>query len=322
MTKAQRTIGVIVPLVLLLALVIWTYTYLLGYPPTVQVATTTPGEVNVTMQTVAQMGTEPHPPWVSYLIKQADGSWVHTSLLQLPAHTKVHMTIEQYDSGSDLRNPLMNQVQGVTDAAVNGQPYTVWTDIIGHTFTIPELGDQCPAARYSGHRVEPLQRGAVRHDLRPQHDHVHVRDPGSRHVHLAVLRALCGRVHRRVRRPDVDGRIHERRPEGGGLMAGAADPNSKHLSRIALIWLVLARDPHADRLLRLGAAPAPGQPWRTTPTASGSTTPSSRPWPPPSCCSSGSTSATRWSTSAGRPATTRTARRSRGTPGSRPSGSG
>ena len=144
MTKAQRTIGVIVPLVLLLALVIGTYTYLLGYPPTVQVAATTPGEVNVTMQTVAQMGTEPHPPWVSYLIKQADGSWVHTSLLQLPAHTKVHMTIEQYDSGSDLRNPLMNQVQGVTDAAVNGQPYTVWTDIIGHTFTVPELGISVP----------------------------------------------------------------------------------------------------------------------------------------------------------------------------------
>jgi hypothetical protein len=143
-TKAQKTIGVLVPLVLLLALVIWTFTWLIGYPPTVQAATTTPGEVNVTMQTVAQMGTEPHPQWVSYLIKQADGSWVHSSVLQVPAHTKVHMTIEQYDSGSDLRNPLMNQVLGVTDAQNNGQPYTVWTDIIGHTFTIPELGISVP----------------------------------------------------------------------------------------------------------------------------------------------------------------------------------
>jgi hypothetical protein len=143
-TKAQRTIGVIVPLVLLLALVVGTFVWLTGYPPTVQAASTSPSEVNVTMQTVAQMGTEPHPQWVSYLIQQPDGSWVHTSVLQVPAHATVHMTIEQYDSGSSLRNPVMNQVLGVTDAKVNGQPYDVWTGVIGHTFTIPDLGISVP----------------------------------------------------------------------------------------------------------------------------------------------------------------------------------
>lgn len=144
MTKAQKTIGVLVPLVLLLALVIWTFTWLIGYPPTVQAATTKAGEVNVTLQTVGTIGTGPHPEWVSYLIQQPDGSWEHSTVLQVPAHTKVHMTIEQYDSGSDLRNPTMNQVLGVTDAASDGQPYSVWTDSIGHTFTIPELGISVP----------------------------------------------------------------------------------------------------------------------------------------------------------------------------------
>jgi len=143
-TKAQKTIGVLVPLALLLALVIWTFTWLIGYPPTVQAATTTPGEVNVTMQTVGTIGTGPHPEWVSYLIQQPDGSWTHSTVLQVPAHTKVHMTIQQYDTGSSLRNPLMNQVLGITDAANNGQPYGLWTDVIGHTFTIPELGISVP----------------------------------------------------------------------------------------------------------------------------------------------------------------------------------
>ena len=144
MTKAQKTIGVLVPLVLLLALVIWTFTWLIGYPPTVQAATTKPGEVNVTLQTVGTIGTGPHPEWVSYLVQRPDGSWEHSTVLQVPAHTKVNVTIEQYDTGSDLRNPTMNQVFGVTDAVTDGQPYSVWTDSIGHTFTIPELGISVP----------------------------------------------------------------------------------------------------------------------------------------------------------------------------------
>ena len=143
-TKAQRTIGVLVPLVLLLALVIGTFTWLIGYPPTVQAATKSPGEVNVHMQTVGSMGNGPHPTWVSYLIQQPDGSWSHTTVLQVPANTTVHMTIDQYDTGSTLRNPVFNQTEGVTDAAVNGQPYNVWTGVIGHTFTIPELGVSVP----------------------------------------------------------------------------------------------------------------------------------------------------------------------------------
>jgi hypothetical protein len=143
-SRAQKTTLVLVPLALLAAVVVWTFLYLIRYPPTVAAATTAPGEVNVVMQTVGQMGTEPHPPWVSYLIQRSDGTWVHSTVLQVPAHTTVHVTIYQYDSGSDLRNPTMNQVLGAPDATVDGKPYSVWTESIGHTFTIPELGISVP----------------------------------------------------------------------------------------------------------------------------------------------------------------------------------
>jgi hypothetical protein len=143
-TKAQKTVSVLVPLALLLGLVIWVFFYLIRYPPTVQAATSAPGEVNVTLQTVGQMGTEPHPPWVSYLIRDPGGAWVHSTVLQVPAHTKVHVTIYQYDSGSDLRNPVMNQVMGVENATLDGKPYSLWTESVGHTFTLPELGISVP----------------------------------------------------------------------------------------------------------------------------------------------------------------------------------
>jgi hypothetical protein len=146
-SRAQKTIGVLIPLALLLALVVWTFLFLIRYPPTVEAATTTPGtsgEVNVTMQTVGSMGTGNHPTWVSYLIQRSDGVWVHTTVLQVPAHTTVHMTIYQYDSGSALRNPVMNQVLGAPDAQLDGKPYSLWTDTIGHTFTVPDLGISVP----------------------------------------------------------------------------------------------------------------------------------------------------------------------------------
>lgn len=34
-----------------------------------------------------------------------DTSWKHTTFLQVPAHTLVHMTDYQYDGDSGLRNP-------------------------------------------------------------------------------------------------------------------------------------------------------------------------------------------------------------------------
>ena len=37
--------------------------------------------VDLTVQTVGAIGFGPHPTWVSYLVKNPQGKWVHTCLL-------------------------------------------------------------------------------------------------------------------------------------------------------------------------------------------------------------------------------------------------
>jgi hypothetical protein len=121
------------------------FVYLLAYPPTVSAATTGSGEAEVTMQTVPAYGLDPEPTWVSYLIKQ-NGEWVHTTMFDVPAHSLVHFTVTQYDTGSPLRNPFMNQVAGTVGGTenINGKDVTNFDgnvgDGIGHSFSIPALG--------------------------------------------------------------------------------------------------------------------------------------------------------------------------------------
>ena len=169
--RAQRTGSVAVVLAVFAVIVIWTFIHLTHYPATVAAAATAPGEANITMQTVGAIGTEPHPPWVSYLMQRPNGTWVHTTVLKVPAHSTVHVTIYQYDSGSDLRNPLMNQVQGVGDATVNGKPYSTWTDAIGHTFTVPQLGISVPLPGIPDDAKNPCSTNAP---CSPSFDHMKV----------------------------------------------------------------------------------------------------------------------------------------------------
>jgi len=59
-------------------------------PPTVNYAAGHhPGQpVDVTMQTVGAYGSAPNPTWVSYMTRTPQGQWVHTTLWQVPAHTR------------------------------------------------------------------------------------------------------------------------------------------------------------------------------------------------------------------------------------------
>ena len=43
--------------------------------------------VRLTLQTVASIGFGPHPDWVSYLVKNANGKWVHSTNLVVPANS-------------------------------------------------------------------------------------------------------------------------------------------------------------------------------------------------------------------------------------------
>ncbi|MDX6579501.1 MAG: hypothetical protein QOJ47_1050 [Gaiellales bacterium] len=117
-------------------------------PPSVASATRK-GEPQLTIQTVASLGTAPHPDWVSYLVKDARGRWVHTTLMRLPAHSTVHVTIYQYDTATGLRNPFWAQPQGVVGRTMTLDGKTIAAldpDLASHTFAVPDLGVSVPLA--------------------------------------------------------------------------------------------------------------------------------------------------------------------------------
>jgi hypothetical protein len=126
--------------------------YLRTNPPTLDLAAGhEAGEpVDMTLQTVGQIGFGPHPLWVSYLTKSPDGRWVHTTLWDLPARTRVNVTLYEFDSGGPLRNPEMDRVYGTigNDYLLNGKPVSLLDGYrgngIAHTFSVPALGINVP----------------------------------------------------------------------------------------------------------------------------------------------------------------------------------
>jgi hypothetical protein len=113
--------------------------------------------VQLTVQTVGSIGFGAHPTWVSYLVKDPkSGKWIHATSWKLPAHTVVNMTVDQYDSGSPLRNQEWGQVQGTTGntATLNGTSFSVFNSNTGngvaHTFAIPTLNISVPLVGVSG----------------------------------------------------------------------------------------------------------------------------------------------------------------------------
>ena len=106
--------------------------------------------VSLTVQTVGSIGFGPHPTWVTYMVKDPAGKWVHSTTWRLPANTTINMTVEQFDSGSPLRNQQWGQVTGTVGnaATLNGASYSIYNSNagngVGHTFTVPALGVSVP----------------------------------------------------------------------------------------------------------------------------------------------------------------------------------
>jgi hypothetical protein len=106
--------------------------------------------VDVTLQTVGAYGSAPHPTWVSYMTRTPQGQWVHTTLWQVPAHTRINVTIYNYDSGSPLRNQQIGLVTGTLNGSMTLNGKTVHLinsnagNGVGHTFSIPTLGINVP----------------------------------------------------------------------------------------------------------------------------------------------------------------------------------
>ena len=118
------------------ALIVWYVTgYLMVSPAAVAVRS-----ANLTLQTVAGLGdgyTE--PTWVSYLVKDKNGTWQHSTIFTVPAHTLVHVTVYQYDGASGLRNEFLARAQGVEGDVMQVDGKTVQTidpTLASHTFAV------------------------------------------------------------------------------------------------------------------------------------------------------------------------------------------
>jgi hypothetical protein len=120
------------------------------------------GQVNVTMMTAPQTTVTDKPDWVTYFIQNPSSKqWIHTTYFEVPANTKVNMTIEGYDGCTPLRNPTWGRVTGTEGGVENvsffngktyspSQPMSVFDTwggcTVQHTFAIPGLGLNVPIA--------------------------------------------------------------------------------------------------------------------------------------------------------------------------------
>jgi hypothetical protein len=124
--------------------------YFIGYltvTPPVVAATGSAPRVSLTLQTVASFGHSPHTDWVSYLAKNPEGKWVHSTVFRVPAHSVVKVTVLQYDTATGLRNPFWGRPQGIIGGTmtVDGKPLRqLDPDLASHTFAIPDLGVTVP----------------------------------------------------------------------------------------------------------------------------------------------------------------------------------
>jgi hypothetical protein len=113
-------------------------------PATVAATPTTKHEADLILKTEAAVGPEAeNPPWVSYLIKDPEGKWVHSTIYTVPAHALVHVTVYQFDGDSGLRNPFLSQVQGTVGGTmlVDGKSMlSIPPEEASHTFAVPQIG--------------------------------------------------------------------------------------------------------------------------------------------------------------------------------------
>jgi hypothetical protein len=134
--------------------------YLLAEAPTVVFgAGQAPGQpVSMTIMTDPVNDVSGHPDWVSYFVQSPQtGQWVHSTIWQLPANTRINVTAYQFDTCDPLRNQFNGEVRGtiggVMDVSgeadgVNGPGVSVvnsdTTCGVAHTFSAPELGLNVP----------------------------------------------------------------------------------------------------------------------------------------------------------------------------------
>ena len=177
---------------------------LLGSPPTVDFTAhqfRSTGEPQRCRRS-GRYGSGTHPTWVSYLVQSPAGySGSTRRSSRCPHHTRINVTIDQYDSGSPLRNQQLGQVTGTNGnvATLNGKavPACINSNAgngVAHTFSIPTLGINVPLVR----RPTATPTSAARPRARPSSPHNIIKfsftspGPGQTIPGSASCRAGCG----------------------------------------------------------------------------------------------------------------------------------
>jgi len=144
--------------------------FLIKTPPAVTASATSNSTnglpvVNVTLTTVAAAGTGPHPNWVAYLNDSGDPS----TYINAPANSVIHMTINQQDTPTGLRNEYFGLVRGTIDGSmkVNGKTMqAIDPTTAAHTFTIPDLGVSVPLLGVSADQKGNPPQNVVEFDFK------------------------------------------------------------------------------------------------------------------------------------------------------------
>jgi hypothetical protein len=142
-SSTSRLVVTVVAVLVVAALITLYVAKLLENPPEVEANTAGPA-AELTLKTEAAVGPQGgNKSWVSYLIKNPEGEWVHSTLFKVPAHSLVRVTIYQFDGQSGLRNPFLSQVHGTVGdtMSLNGKvTKAIEPEAASHTFAIPQMG--------------------------------------------------------------------------------------------------------------------------------------------------------------------------------------
>jgi hypothetical protein len=141
---AARFAAIVIAVAVVAALIGFYVADLMRSPPPVEARQTAPHAAQLTLKTEAAVGPQGgNPPWVSYLVQNPQGKWVHSTNFKVPAHSLVHVTVYQFDGDSGLRNPFLSQVQGTVGNTmrVDGKLMrSIDPEEASHTFAVPQIG--------------------------------------------------------------------------------------------------------------------------------------------------------------------------------------
>ena len=189
-------------------------------------------------------------------------------------------------AGCATRSSRRSRARSAAPMTVDGKTVNpINPEEASHTFVVPQLGVFVPLPGRARRSQEPVRIRALRRRDAHRTITFSFRTGQEGPLPLAVLRALRRGLHRRLRRPDADARLHGRVHRC--RLAASAEPTPgepNHARRFATIWLVASLIATAARDLPARPDPAARATAANRPRARSPTTRCCWRWPRRCCC--------------------------------------